>query len=210
MNGESNGVIKLLKRKAESLFVSRQQPSESIAQQRLTSRDALLEILPVGGVGVELGVAAGAFSQIILEKSGLSHLYSIDMWAGDRGHDLEQYKFVIKRLIPFRDRNTIIKARFDEALDVFPDAYFNFIYVDGYAHTGEEGGKTFQDWYPKLKPGGILAGDDYSTDWPLVVQAVDSFLAANNLTLNLTLAREMREEQGYDYPSWYVVKPMAG
>lgn len=43
-----------------------------------------------------------------------------------------------------------------------------FIYVDGYAHTGEDRGKTLFDWYPKLKIGGLMAGDDYHDDWPLV------------------------------------------
>jgi hypothetical protein len=29
---------------------------------------------------------------------------------------------------------------FDDALDIFDDEFFDFIYIDGFAHTGEEGG----------------------------------------------------------------------
>jgi len=174
---------------------------------KLRNRDDLLKRLPRGGVGVELGVAAGGFSLRILEQSRLGFLYSIDMWAGDRGHDVAQYRFVLDRLAPYRKRNMPIKMRFDEALPLFKDAYFDFIYVDGYAHTGEEGGQTFHDWLPKLKPGGIMAGDDYSPAWPQVVSAVDAFAACHGLKLNVIPSRDTREDGGVDYPSWYVVKP---
>lgn len=174
---------------------------------RLRSRDDLIRKLPRGGVGVELGVAAGGFSQQILRQSRLGFLYSIDMWAGDRGHDVAQYRFVLERLARYRKRNMPIKMRFEEALPLFKDASFDFIYVDGYAHTGEEGGQTFHDWLPKLKPGGIMAGDDYSPAWPQVVSAVDAFAAQHGLKLNVIPCRDKREDGGVDYPSWYVIKP---
>lgn len=173
----------------------------------LKSRDDLLKWLPRDGVGVELGVAAGGFSLQILRQSQLGFLYSIDMWAGDRGHDVAQYRFVLERLAPYRTRNLPIKMRFDEALPLFQDSFFDFIYVDGYAHTGEEGGQTFHDWLPKLKPGGIMAGDDYSPAWPQVISAVDAFVAQYGLKLNVIPSRGTREDGGVDYPSWYIVKP---
>ena len=68
---------------------------------------------------------------------------------------------------------SLLRMDFDDALLLFEDNYFDFIYVDGFAHTGEEGGKTLIDWIKKLKVGGYLAGDDYHNDWPLVVWAVN-------------------------------------
>jgi len=208
MTGAADSLIKTLKRRIHRL-VGRlsSEPFDSASRHILANRDAILDGLPADGVGIELGVADGSFSRIILEKSRLTHLYSIDMWAGDRGHDLDQYKVAIKQLMPFRDRSTIIKARFDEVLDLFPEEYFDFVYVDGYAHTGEDNGQTFIDWYPKLKPGGLMAGDDYSSEWPLVIGAVDRFVAANKLLLNVTGSRMFREHQRGDYPSWFVIKP---
>jgi len=183
-------------------------PAEWVFEARkkaLMRRDDVVELVRQGGVGIELGVAEGFLSERFLQHKVLSHLYSIDMYAGDRGHDDDQYRRAIARLVPFRDANTLVKLRFDDALHLFPDEYFDFIYVDGYAHTGEEAGATFRDWYPKLKPGGIMAGDDYCPEWPLVVEAVDRFLALERLPLNVI---DCREDVAYSkYPTWYTVKP---
>ena len=176
-------------------------------KNRLLKRHDILTLVRQGGVGIELGVAEAFLSERFLEQKVLSHLYSIDMYAGDRGHDNEQYFRAISRLMPFRESNTLIKLRFDEAVNLFPDQYFDFIYVDGYAHTGEEFGRTFSDFYPKLKPGGIMAGDDYCPEWPLVVDAVDRFLAVEGLALNII---DCREDVAYSkYPTWYTIKPFS-
>lgn len=172
---------------------------------KLERRSDILKIVRPNGVGIELGVAEGHFSGEILATNRLSHLYSVDMYAGDRGHDVKQYTRALKALSKFRDRNSIIKMRFDEALNVFDDGYFDFIYVDGYAHTGEEEGKTFFDWFPKLKSGGVFAGHDYSSKFPLVVKHVDGFIAKINIKLNVV--NDVSEGWNHGCPSWFVVKP---
>lgn len=101
-------------------------------------RDDIALLLEPGGVGVELGVAEGRMSDKILRRSELSFLYSIDWWSGDRGHDVEEYKTALRILDPHRARNSTLRLSFAEALDLFPDDHFDFVYVDGYAHTGEE------------------------------------------------------------------------
>lgn len=179
--------------------------SKSFSSPLLKKRDDIVKLVRQGGVGIELGVAEAVMSERLLRHGVLSHLYCVDMYAGDRGHNDDQYKRAIKKLSPFRSQHTLIKLRFDQALSLFPDEYFDFIYVDGYAHTGEESGATFRDWYPKLKPGGVLAGDDYHEDWPLVIQEVDRFLAQENLKLNLIDCQE--DLQYCRYPTWYTFKP---
>ncbi len=171
-----------------------------------TQRGDVAKLLPAGGIGVELGVAAGGFSERILKLSKLDYLYSIDMWA-DRGHDINEYRAAFRKLDSFRARSSMLRMRFDEALPLFPDAYFDFIYVDGYAHTGEDGGRTFRDWYPKLKPGGIFAGDDYHPQWPLTVAEVNKFIAANNLKLYVINCTP-EEDWASKYPTWFAVKPL--
>jgi predicted O-methyltransferase YrrM len=158
-----------------------------------------------GGTGVELGVAAGDFSERILKRSKCEHLYSIDMWAGDRGHNIEQYRETITRLAPYRTRNSILRMRFDEALELFDDHSLDFVYVDGYAHDGELNGQTFREWFPKLRAGGIISGDDYHADWPLVVAAVDAFIAENRLELHVIECSE--EAWNSKYPTWFAMKP---
>ena len=127
------------------------------------------------------------------------------MWAGDRGHGVDQYREAIVRLSPYRDRNATMRMRFDEALPLFVDESLDFIYVDGYAHDGELNGATFRDWFPKLKRGGIIAGDDYHADWPLVVGAVDAFVAEYGLELHVIDCSE--DSWNSKYPTWFAMKP---
>jgi SAM-dependent methyltransferase len=159
------------------------------------------------GVGIELGVAEGSFSEMILRATEATdfYLYSVDMWAGDRGHNVDEYRRTIVRLEPWKARNTILKMTFDDALPLFADSYFDFIYVDGYAHTGEEDGKYFRDWWPKLKPGGIMAGDDYHRDWPRVVAAVDAFSKEVSRELHL-IPNETKVDKWSQYPSWFLIR----
>ena len=171
----------------------------------LRRRDDVVSLLKRGGIGLELGVAEGSFSARILKRDVLSYLYSIDMWAGDRGHDIEQYRIAIRQLEPYKEKNTLLRMRFDEALYLFPDNYFDFIYVDGYAHTGEEQGQTLRDWFPKLKVGGIFAGDDYSAAWPLVIIEVDKFVAENDLQLHVVQYQD-EVDAFSQYPTWLVRK----
>ncbi len=169
-------------------------------------RDDIAELLPEGGIGIELGVAEGRYSERILRRSKLDYLYSVDMWAGDRGHDINQYRTAIKVLEPHKKRNSILKMRFDEALVLFEDNTFDFIYVDGYAHTGEENGQTFKDWWPKLKPGGLIAGDDYHHHWPAVIEQVNLFVAREGLDLNV-INCEPLDDWASKYPTWFAYKP---
>ncbi|WP_340313713.1 class I SAM-dependent methyltransferase [Rhizorhabdus argentea] len=170
-----------------------------------TRRDDVATLFREGGVGVELGVAAGDFSERILQYDHVGYLFSIDMWAGDRGHGVDQYREAIGRLSPYRDRNAILRMRFDEALHLFGEESLDFIYVDGYAHDGELNGATFRDWLPKLRRGGIIAGDDYAPDWPLVMAAVDRFVAENGLELHVIDCHE--DSWNSMYPTWFAMKP---
>lgn len=170
-----------------------------------TRRENVATLFRQGGVGVELGVAAGDFSERILKHEQVGYLYSIDMWAGDRGHGPNQYREAIARLAPYRDRNAILRMRFDEALPLFDDGSLDFIYVDGYAHDGELNGQTFRDWFPKLRQGGIISGDDYSPEWPLVVAAVNDFVATNGLELHVIDCHEAAWNS--QFPTWFAMKP---
>ena len=155
---------------------------------------------------MELGVAKGIFSELMLQKSNLGYLYGIDMYA-DEGHDIEQYRSALARLEPFRERNAILRMRFKEALPLFPDEYFDFIYVDGYANEGEEGGSTFYEWFPKLKRGGVFAGHDYDPHWPLVIKAVDKFVAENKLSVFTVGGEADPIDVANRYSSWFVFRP---
>mmetsp|Transcript_14345 Transcript_14345/g.22249 ORF Transcript_14345/g.22249 Transcript_14345/m.22249 type:complete len:103 (-) Transcript_14345:59-367(-) len=91
---------------------------------------------------------------------------------------------------------------FDDALHHFTDGFFDMVYIDGYAHTGQDAGKTLVKWIQKVRPGGILAGHDYDlASWPLTYHNVNVFV--NTLGLNVTITSVCDD----DHPSWVVRIP---
>ena len=94
---------------------------------------------------------------------------------------------------------------FEEAADMFADNTFDFIFLDGYAHLGQDGTNTFNTWYNKLRPNGIFAGHDYHPQWPKTIEMVDRFTEQNQLEFFTT--KEDPDKVEHAYPSWYLQKP---
>lgn len=159
----------------------------------------------VGGdnnIGVELGVAKGVFGQHMINSSKFSSIIGIDTYS-ELPHDTNEYKKTLLKL-GLHSKYRILRMQFDQALNLFEDESLDFVYVDGYAHSGEDGGKTIFDWYKKVKIGGVIAGDDYDQTWPLVIEAVDEFIAQSGLDLMLTSVKG--DDPYSQYPSWCVIK----
>lgn len=153
--------------------------------------------------GIELGVAAGSFSARMVASGKFARFWGVDMYADS--HNTNEYKAAL-RLVGLEQNYHLLRMTFDQAIDLFPDGYFDFIYVDGYAHTGEEGGRTLLNWYAKLKPGGIMAGDDYDLhSWPLVVWAVHDLV--HQLGLHLKITDQTGDATYNRYRSWFFVRP---
>lgn len=172
----------------------------------LERREDIGSLVQPGSVCIELGVAEGEFAERFLRRNPhVAHLFGVDLYA-DRGHNTEEYCGTTRRLLPFLGRHSLLRMSFDDALTIFPDGYFDLIYVDGYAHTGQEDGVTLQRWYPKLKPGGIFSGDDYDPKWPKVQQAVNDFAKLHGVQIALAGAGE-KGTRWSGYPSWFFRKP---
>ncbi len=153
-------------------------------------------------IGVELGVAEGNFSKKLIESNKFSIFYGIDSY-NEFQHNDNEYKLAKSRLSEFKNYK-LIRKTFNSSTNLFKDEYFDFIYIDGFAHTGNNGGETLFNWFNKLKIGGILSGDDYHSDWPLVIDVVNEFIKQTKFQLFLT---EKSDEDNYSqYPSWFVFK----
>ncbi len=170
------------------------------------NREALAAAL-FHGEGVELGVAEGRFSELILRNGRVLRLWGVDRWSDH--HDSSEYIAATQRLAAAgQGRSLLLRMTFEEALSHFADDSLDFVYFDGYAHTGQEGGKTIEQWWRKVKPGGTLAGHDYHPKWIATMNAVDRFVEHHGLALQLTLSAD---EPGADpYPSWWVEKTGSG
>jgi hypothetical protein len=154
------------------------------------------------GDGAELGVAGGGFSEDILRYCpAVTLLWSIDRWSDH--HDLREYWSAADRLGQYGQRSRVRRCTFTEAAQMIADGSLGWCYLDGYAHTGQDGMQTLVDWWGKLRPGGILAGHDYHADWPATMRVVDEFVASRRLELGLT--REY-DKPRQEFPSWWVKK----
>lgn len=114
--------------------------------------------------GVEVGVCQGWFSANLL---GLwpGHLHCVDAWAPMKGYE-ESYDheanlaLTLTRLAEYEGRYQIHRKASLEAAQDFPDASLDFVYLDA-NHAYEAVRDDIHAWWPKVKPGGMLAGDDY-------------------------------------------------
>lgn len=156
-------------------------------------------LIPFGGIVVELGVAHGEFSSALLSQHPhIGKLYAIDKWNDDRHPESEESTARAKLT---DHRAIVLRQTFEEAAKSagLQDVHFDLIYIDGYAHTGQDSGATLAQWWPKLKSGGIFAGHDYDTAWPLTIKAVNDFAKIHHLSINT-----IREEP---FNSWWLIKP---
>lgn len=184
----------------------RQAEYAQVEYGKLQTRDEfpqLLRQMGLYGMGIELGVAQGAYSDHLLEHGDLRILFSVDRWSDH--HNDEEARRAHRLLARHGVRSCVLKMTFDEAAEMFTDNTFDFIFVDGYAHLGQDGIDTLITWWNKLKPGGLYAGHDYHADWPNTIEVVDGFTKQFGLPFHTTHEDPIQVKDAY--PSWYVRKP---
>lgn len=167
----------------------------------LRYRHDIIKLVKKNGIGIELGVARGEFAERILKSNHLLEFHGVDKY--DDHHDIREYQNTLKLLGKYNNY-TLHKMYFNEALKLFPDNYFDFIYIDGYAHTGQDDGKTLYDWYSKCKVGGVFSGDDYCTQYQKTIDSVDKFVKEHDLELHIINCSE--NTVWSRNPTWYTIK----
>lgn len=156
-------------------------------------------------VGLELGVARGGFARQMLQTGRFKHYVGVDAYNDEgRSHDVYEYQRALTNCGVFSELR-LLRMTFQDALPLFPDGTFDFIYIDGYAHIGPE--VLMEDWWPKLGPGGLFAGDDYTKRWPAVQRDVNAFAEERDLDVFVTDAKANRRRRYGRSPSWCMLKP---
>lgn len=134
-----------------------------LASARLiTDRNALLELLPKRGVSSELGVANGAYTEQILKINAPQKLHLIDIWHSERYNET-LFKDVCSKFASelSTGQMQIHRKLSTKAVDDFPEQYFDWIYIDT-SHCYEGTKAELELYASKIKPGGIIAGHDYT------------------------------------------------
>lgn len=195
------------------------------------------------GHAVEIGVFRGAFAANNL-RQWMGHYTAVDAWAyrptdpGDKnfaGTRINQrnkdmaWAQMLKSVQGDNRRITLIQSLSHDGAKLFNDSHFDWIYVDA-LHTFEAVLTDLRAWWPKLRAGGLLSGDDYGdivdtefvtrqryvrmlkvpaqADIPYrvenswgVIRAVQSFARETGSTLHVTWSLDC-----YPWPAWYMIK----
>lgn len=173
------------------------------------------------GVAVEVGVHRGDFAKILLEQWPKTiHYMGVDPWGCPRGYeDQVQYLWGDKDreadkrqawevVSGYNERATMWQYESLDAAKRLRDDSLLFVYLDG-DHRYEAVKADIEAWFPKLKPGGILAGLDWMCpgeydrpdNWgPGIQRAVAEFAGPRELTVWL-----VPEEGGLPW-SFYIIK----
>ena len=116
---------------------------------------------------VELGVYNGlsffTFCQAMVENDIDGVAYGVDCWEGDEhtdAYDDSIYKDVSTHAREhYRGITYLLKMFFNDALQHFDEDSIDLLHIDG-LHTYEAVQEDFNNWYPKVKPGGIVLFHD--------------------------------------------------
>lgn len=170
------------------------------------SRETLLELFNDMGYeyGAEIGVRAGNFSKLILEKvPQLEKLFCVDPWSAYQRVTQERqdthYKHCVEKLSEFWSRAQIMRMTSISAITKIADESLDFVYIDG-SHEFDHVMLDLILWSRKVKVGGIVAGHDYYNFYQSgVIPAVNAYTYAHGI-LNWYVTKDAE-------PSYFWVRP---
>lgn len=144
-------------------------------------------------VGVALGHSIAYLAEKVVEKCQLEGfrpnesyaLYAVDPWGGYARNGEQQSmlgtsttgdfnlycEYMLKHApVPF-ELIRPIRAKSAPAALMFPDDVVDMVLIDG-AHDAENVRIDIEAWWPKVRSGGWLCGDDFEPNYPGVEKAV--------------------------------------
>lgn len=150
-------------------------------------------------VGAEIGVAAGEYSEIIMQcNPQLERMYGVDPHLPYKGYKdfvrLGTFDSLERQAHDRLDKYpnyTFVKEFSVEASKQFEDGSLDFVYIDA-NHSDPYVTQDIEAWTPKVRKDGIVAGHDYarikgnaledSKNWA-VIPAINKFARENNYQL---------------------------
>jgi len=164
------------------------------------------------GVGVEIGVSEGWYSSKVMELGKVDKMYGVDPYSPHQGYRDYTRETTFNRLsakahecLDKYPNYEFIDEYSVEAAQQFDDESLDFVYIDG-DHSYGAVMDDIEVWIKKVKPGGILAGDDYIRSerdkrFYDVITAVDDYVEINKIPM-LYLYRKGRTPT-----NWLFYKP---
>ena len=154
-------------------------------------RTAFIQMLRERGakIGVEIGTDHGQYAQELCMGIPELKLTCVDPWvAYTEGEEVKTQSDVnlifsqaLERLKPYNCK--LMRMTSMEAVIFVPSNSLDFVFIDG-NHSYEYVYEDIIEWTKKVKPGGIVAGHDYTINQERkygVIEAVNKYVEENNI-----------------------------
>lgn len=149
--------------------------------------DTAVQLAPDTAHFVEIGSWRGrstVYLAVTVKNSGKNiRVDAVDTWRGSLAEDVHQqdpsvindtlYDEFLNNIEPVQDIVTPVRMTSTDAAKRYSDNSLDFVLIDG-SHEYQDVVNDITEWLKKVKPGSMLAGDDY--EWPGVKQAVSELL----------------------------------
>lgn len=170
-----------------------------VLEIRDTNRVDLAKFLSkMGNTGVEIGVAHGKYSKILMDANPELTLYGVDpyeVYSGYKDYQLQRTFEAMRadahtRLDAYPNYHFVRKTSMDALAD-FEDGRLDFVYIDG-NHSDPWVTDDIREWAKKVRVGGVVSGHDYARidggehtgeNRYAVLQAVNKYVADNQIQL---------------------------
>lgn len=167
-----------------------------------------------GGVpitGVEIGVLEGANAASMIHLLNIIRLYLVDPYlpyAKRTTEDMAMYEANSHRILSnysgvpvwIRGTSEYVAAVFTGEVD--------FVYIDG-PHTYANTYRDIELWYPRVRPGGIIGGDNYQPipgGWEIMA-ASTNYANDHGLYIGNYEFFSRWKNPAFNCKSWWIIKP---
>jgi hypothetical protein len=137
----------------------------------------------IAEIGVYKGRGTSLWVVELINKKINFNYYAIDHFMGSEEHDksINYLDITKKNLKPIINNIKLIQNDSIIESKNYDDNFFDIVYIDA-SHDYESVKKDIISWIPKVKPGGIICGDDYTEGWIGVMEAVDEIFTKPKLS----------------------------
>lgn len=175
-------------------------------------------------VGVEVGVAGGDYSEVIMRNNPqLNMMHGVDPYFPYSGYKdfrklgtFDSLETRAHSLLDKYENYQFLKEMSVEASQSFTNGELDFVYIDA-NHSEPYVSQDIESWTPKVRSGGIVSGHDYarikakgkedSTNWA-VIPAIKKYTKENGYTLFVWgLEAKIPGLKREGSRSWMFVKP---
>lgn len=151
------------------------------------------------GNGAEIGCAAGEFAESVLSAWKGKLYYMVDPWKPlskeeyPEPHNQVNFEEWYQACLGIHakdSRAVLMRMKSEQAAKEIPDGWLDFVYIDA-AHDYRNVLCDMDSWFPKLKPGGLFGGHDFTDQSPAgthyeVIPAVVRWMREHSRSFSVT------------------------